>query len=469
MAGNKRKKSQPAKQKAHAAPAETRTKTQRISWLGWIVLIVPALLIVFLYLFGDHPWLQEQSERGAADEAEKQLSFGREKARAGDLRGAGQHYMSALHVKPEYPEACVALGKLYYQVGEKQQAIEWLEKAVAMDPPEVDLIYNNLGMIHAGMGNDSTALVMFHRALDAGMKTGIIYKNIGNLYMSKQQYDQAIAAYSNALEAKPGLWTVYVDLLNQVVATNYVSPSFAPSDIEEPKAWLEHLQAKKTELDAYLYDYILPRLSREDEGRPVQERLIHVLNSLIKQEHLYTEQRFQELDLPDDLQSLAETVQTGEDLHYLNRQLLEQAYLEYITPLISEEGDRRHDIYVAARELLAKDIEQTDFSAYDETSVEEYVSFSEETSRYHDYLGQAYLHAKRYPEAKQQLRKAVTLWPGNATAFHALGVIYLEQDSLRKAQEALSSAVAIAPNREQSRAALRQVESMLDARHDLSR
>ncbi len=438
------------------AAEETQATTRNISWIGWLVLAVPSMIVIFLFFFGDMPWLASQSDMGAANEAEKQLSFGREKERIGLLRDAAAHYLSALQIKADYPEACVALGKLYYQIGEKEQALDWLYKALEMDPPEEDLIYNNLGMIYASQGEYRKSLGMFQRSLEMGLKKGIIYKNLGNVYMSLGQYDDAIDSYQKALEHKPGMWTLYVDILTQVKINNYVSPFLALSDLNHTKDWLQRLQAQHTPLDQYIWAYIAPVINNHDnDDQTPEERVISQLNKMLREETFCTSDLFSDIEIPDEVNEMMQGELVGEDLYYVNRRLLDTAYPDYIIPITStSDKDHGHDVYLATRDMLRRGVTDSDLVYFDEESVRQYVSYSDQTSRYHDYLGLAYFSAGRNDAAIEQFEEAIRLWPSNASAFLHLGNALTEKGDFEAAEDALESALSINPRWESAQVAL---------------
>lgn len=111
-------------------------------------------------------------------------------------------------------------------------------------------IYYNLGYAMAGMGRIDSAIVLFHRAVEAEETLQEAWINLGTAYLNKRQFDDAVSAYRNALRIGPEsevlLYNLAIALLSRgdnVEGENYLrqtlelDPDFAPA-----RALLQRLQ-----------------------------------------------------------------------------------------------------------------------------------------------------------------------------------------------------------------------------------
>jgi Tfp pilus assembly protein PilF len=209
--------SKKSKRKRTDSPAAD-VSTKRISVLGWAVLFGPLSIVLFLLIFGDQVlFLQEQ----ASDEAQRSARTVCEAAEgdinSGNYQAAYSKLMYALQIKPDYADAHIKLGKLYYLNGDVPTAITWLKKALGLNPPQKDLVLSNLGLLYASQGEFSKALQMFRQALSAGLDLSLIYENIGNVYVSMENYDSAIEAYQAAIENQVTIRSLYLEMLRKVL------------------------------------------------------------------------------------------------------------------------------------------------------------------------------------------------------------------------------------------------------------
>lgn len=242
-----------SKEKA-SAPA---VSTIRPSLLGWIVPLGPLLVILFLLLFGRSlPFLMEQASVEAEDAAAVVCQGAEAEIKEGDYQGAYNRLMYALQIKPDYADAYIKLGKLYYLNQDISSAIACLRKAVSLEPPQKDLVLNNLGLLYGGKGDYQTALSLFEQALSSGLNAEQIYNNIGNAHLSLGDYDQAVQAFQAAIAARTTLRSLYIEMLRKTII-----------DFGDSLEFSEVCQAAKDQLERGVTDEELSRYDSEIASR----------------------------------------------------------------------------------------------------------------------------------------------------------------------------------------------------------
>lgn len=234
-------------------PSPAIIPTKRFSLLGWIVLLGPLSIVLFLLMFGGSiPYLTAYSSQEAKKAAEEICRFGKERMRTGQYQAAHTMFMEALKIKPDLPDAYINISQIYYLTGDIPRALEWLQKAIALDLPQKDLLFNNLGLLYARSGDPGTALKMFERALSSGMNPEQVYNNIGTANLSLGNYPQAVEAYRAAVDNRPTVRSMYFESLRRVVVEYYDNDELK----EVYKAAKEQLYRGVTDEELAVYDSV---------------------------------------------------------------------------------------------------------------------------------------------------------------------------------------------------------------------
>ena len=132
----------------------------------------------------------------------------------GEVRGFGnalrqkQNFKRFLHnatVNPKDADAHVQLGLIYLQRRQETKAVEHLEKALAIDPNEVDANFE-IGKIARAKGDLQAALDRFATVLGHDDKYALseIWREIGATYLSANMLDEAKDALEKFVERRSG-------------------------------------------------------------------------------------------------------------------------------------------------------------------------------------------------------------------------------------------------------------------------
>jgi len=212
--------SKPKKKKSKKSPESQFQK--KYSPLGWIILLGPISIIAFLLLFGDSiPFLNRQSASEAKTQAESLVGTGKTYLHNGDYQNAYGYFMRAISVKQDFTEAYIFISQIYYLNDKITTAIDWLQKALAFNPPEKDLVLNNLGLLYAKKGEFIKAREMFEQALTVGMNTEMVYNNLGSVSLSLGDYAKAVEYYRFAVDSRPTVKSLYIESLRRAYIEYY--------------------------------------------------------------------------------------------------------------------------------------------------------------------------------------------------------------------------------------------------------
>jgi protein O-GlcNAc transferase len=138
------------------------------------------------------------------------LRLGLKYHQAGNLQQAEHIYKEILNDQPNNYYALNYIGILYYQLGNYDSAIEYIKKALELNPT-ADAYYN-LGNIYKEYGQLSDALSYFQKALELDPNNADAFNNEGIIYKDKKEYDEAITCFKKAIQLNPNHVISYYNL-----------------------------------------------------------------------------------------------------------------------------------------------------------------------------------------------------------------------------------------------------------------
>lgn len=118
------------------------------------------------------------------------------------LEGARQLCQRVLDAAPEHPDALHLMGMVHHQMGQGEQAVDWVQQAIAREGQFAGY-HNNLGNIHVSMGQIEPARRAYEQAVALAPHEADLHNNLGALYKALRQFDQAQASYERAMELNP--------------------------------------------------------------------------------------------------------------------------------------------------------------------------------------------------------------------------------------------------------------------------
>lgn len=108
------------------------------------------------------------------------------------------------------------LGKVYYALGFRAEAITAYEEAIKLDPAYA-WPYNNLGVVYAGQGDYEAALTLYRQAIarhNVNRDEAVSWDNLANVLTNLSRYEEAISAYRQAVDLDPAYFLSWNSLGN---------------------------------------------------------------------------------------------------------------------------------------------------------------------------------------------------------------------------------------------------------------
>ncbi|MCX8012298.1 MAG: tetratricopeptide repeat protein [Desulfobacterota bacterium] len=128
---------------------------------------------------------------------------------------------------PQKARAYINLGVTYYELGELDKAIEWLDKGIKIDPNS-SYAYYNLSLVHQKLGNLKKAIEMAQKSLELDPTFYMVYYTLGGIYFESSQFEKAVENYKKFLKNYP-----YFPEVHNLMGVAYASLKIFDKAIEE--------------------------------------------------------------------------------------------------------------------------------------------------------------------------------------------------------------------------------------------
>jgi Flp pilus assembly protein TadD len=129
-----------------------------------------------------------------------QLAIGHQAA--GRLREAEAIYRQILAVRPSHADSLHLLGVIAGQRDDNAAAVEWIGKAIAIEPSAA-IYHNNLGAFSRRLGKMDEALAAYKKAVELQPDYADARYNLGNVLRDTGLLEQSIAEYREAIRLRP--------------------------------------------------------------------------------------------------------------------------------------------------------------------------------------------------------------------------------------------------------------------------
>jgi tetratricopeptide (TPR) repeat protein len=144
-----------------------------------------------------------KARRHRMRDAEKFLAMANDFLDTGFFDDAVEYYRKSIKSYPT-PEAYTAMGWAYAHLGDFDQAIEFCNIAISLDP-EYGNPYGEIGACLVELGELDEAAFYLRRAILARQsdETHLAYYNLGRVWEARRNFPRALSEYQKALEIDP--------------------------------------------------------------------------------------------------------------------------------------------------------------------------------------------------------------------------------------------------------------------------
>ena len=209
--------------------------------------------------------------------------------KARKFREAERCYQTVLRDDPQQPDALNLMGVLAVEADRFSVAVDFLRKAVAIDPRQA-IYQNNLGnalLVHAlpdeAIPHLKRAAQLNPKHTDAMCNLGKAYRTIGDADKAKRWFEKALKADAGFLRARAGLAELLVELGRTKEATEAFRKILALDPRQIESLWGLAL-ARKFEADdpeiAMIEQVLSDPTLRSDQRAPLHHALGKVYNDI---------------------------------------------------------------------------------------------------------------------------------------------------------------------------------------------
>jgi Flp pilus assembly protein TadD len=139
------------------------------------------------------------------------LKLGRRLHAAGRIAEAGQVYRQILAASPDHPEALDMLGVLFLQTGQPDQALWWINRALAVKGSSADFHLHHAHALLA-LGRSAEAQDAAKRAIQRKRSLAEAHQALGRALLLSGDHHAALKAFKDAVRLKPDLMDGLNDL-----------------------------------------------------------------------------------------------------------------------------------------------------------------------------------------------------------------------------------------------------------------
>jgi protein O-GlcNAc transferase len=363
----------------------------------------------------------------------------------GRLNDARAGYQRVLQLQPQNASVLNLLGIIALQMNDPTSAVEWIGRALDLDPRNV-LAYVNRGSAYAMLNQHAAAIACYDKAiaLDPESNASPFY-NRGNALQQLKQHEAAIASYDQAIalesdldgDAYFGRGTALLELEQHEAAVASFDQAIAIGSNYEAEAYLSRgiaLQLLERHEDAIAsYDHAIAL--KPDYAHAYNNRGLALTKLEQYEAALASYDKAIEFGAND---AVTYHKNRGIVLHALRRFQAARASCDRVIALSANDAEAYHDRGVA-------EIGLTQFDAAI-ASFDKAISLKPEYAQAYNNRGFALTHLKRYDAALASYDAATTMDANFADAYFNRGNLLAE---LKRPADALTSyarALALEPD-----------------------
>jgi len=165
------------------------------------------------------------------------LSIAVKHHQAGRLRQAEQLYRRILQADPNHVDTLHLLGVVASHHGDHKSAIDYIGRAIAMNPQKA-AFHVNLGVAYVAVRSFEKAVASYERALQLKPGYAEVYYNLGIALKEQGKPHEAAASYLRAVQIRPDYAEAHNNLGNALKAQGKLDEAVAN---RPPMSWKHSL------------------------------------------------------------------------------------------------------------------------------------------------------------------------------------------------------------------------------------
>src|ERR1700742_1982960 len=147
------------------------------------------------------PTALDAKQEAAALSVAEHCATGRRHLQSGQAIEAQLCCQRVLTDHPDHPGALHLMGLIALAAGQLDHALEWMVRAIALDPSPDYLA--SLGTTLLKQGRHDEALKAFDKAVQLKPDDAALWKQLGDALLELQRYDHALLSFQHVLTLDP--------------------------------------------------------------------------------------------------------------------------------------------------------------------------------------------------------------------------------------------------------------------------
>ena len=374
--------------------------------------------------------------------AELKAALAQDQALAGRYDDALKTYQEIADANPQDAQPYLGMAQIYREQKKLALAHQMIDKAKDLDPDNLDIRYNEVGLLEAE-GKNSDAIAKLKELLDSTAHRSYsdadrtvrakMLEQLGLLYRQGEQYDQAIAAFHQIAEIDP-------DLAGraeaQVIDTYRLAKDYNKAQQESEAA------SAKFPNDRTLKEVRAQLLADEGKTDPAIAELKKLLDGKNDREtYMAIAEVYQKAKNFDEM---AKALDSAEKLAQSKEDRLAVLFLRGAMYERQKKYDLAEKTFRQVIDLDPGNAEALNYLGYmladqnmrlqeAQDLIRRAVNLDPNNYAYLDSLGWVYYRLNRLDDAAQQLMRSVQLMSKDPTIHDHLGDVYFKQGKLKDA------------------------------------
>jgi tetratricopeptide (TPR) repeat protein len=121
-------------------------------------------------------------------------------------------FEKAIAVDDDNPRYWNLAGVILYQQGRNNEAINYLQRAIALQPDKWPENYNNLAAVYSAVGRHVDAVRCLRRAVELNPEYTDGFHNLGMELARLSRFEESVVAFKRAVKLQPTFWEARCDL-----------------------------------------------------------------------------------------------------------------------------------------------------------------------------------------------------------------------------------------------------------------